>query len=78
MSVRSLLCSSMTGILHGVGRSLYITGIKVYPQFIIVQRLGGGESVFDMSRGLSGMTLEVPGGLDQIPLRNQCVCYLDN
>lgn len=77
-SVRSLLCSSVTGSLRGIGRSLYITGIKVYPQFVIVQRLGGGESAFDISCGLSGITFEVPGGLDQIPLRNHCVCYLDN
>lgn len=66
------------GSLHGVGRSLYITGIKVYPQFIIVQSPGAGESALDISCGLSGMTFEVPGGLDQIPLESHCVCCLDN
>lgn len=65
------------GSLHGVGRSLYITGIKVYSQFII-QSLGAGESALDISCGLSGMPFEVPGGLDQIPLGSHCVCCLDN
>lgn len=50
----------------------------MYPQFIIAQSLGGGESAFDISCGLSGMTFEVPGGLDQIPLGSHCVCCLDN
>lgn len=67
-----------SGSVHGIGRSLYITGIKVYPQFIIAQSLGGGESAFDISCGLSGMTFEVLGGLDQIPLGSHCVCCLDN
>lgn len=50
----------MTGGLASLERSSYIASIKLYPQFIIFQRLGGSESAFEMKCGLTGIAFCAP------------------